>query len=158
MKAQYLILVLLLAGFTQEAFSQNSSYGPGKSSPMAGMKTKYTYPQSAKRTASGPERYVPAFEVPESPEKYIWKLTAKAAGSNNKSQDIPVVYFGESETPSSVGSASEGEEITLEEFRVIGRRNFYKFNWKGAPKNSVSVASAPEYFIDGMYIQFAGKK
>jgi hypothetical protein len=69
-----------------------------------------------------------------------------------------VVYFGESETPSSVGSASEGEEITLEEFRVIGRRNFYKFNWKGAPKNSVSVASAPEYFIDGMYIQFAGKK
>lgn len=151
-------IILLIATISRESFAQTSSFGPGKSAPMPGMKSKYTYPQPAKLKATGPERVDPAFEIPDSPEKYIWKLTTKKAVANNKSQEIPVVYFGESETPSAVGSAREGEEILLEEFRVVGRRNFYKINWKGAPKTNVLVGSTPEYFVDGMYIEFAGKK
>lgn len=158
MKHGKFLILLAIAIFSKVAFSQTSSYGPGKSAPMPGMKSKYTYPQPAKRAATGPERFDPAFEVPDSPEKYVWKLTTKKAAANTKTQDVPVVYFGETETPSAVGSAREGEEISLDEFRVVGRRNFYKINWKGAPNTKVIVGSAPEYFVDGMYIQFAGKK
>jgi hypothetical protein len=153
--------VLALTGFftlPNLSMAQSSSYGPGKSLPMPGMKSKYTYPQPPKRQATGPERFVPAFEIPEKPEKYIWKLKANPLATSNGSQDIPVVYFGTTERPSAVGSARAGEEITLEEFRVVGRRNFYKFNWNGAPDSKVVVGSQPEYFIDGMYIEFAGKK
>lgn len=139
-------------------FAQTSSYGPGKALPLPGMKSKYTYPQPPKRQPTGPERFVPAFEIPESPEKYTWKLKANPLATSNGNQDIPVVYFGASDTPAAVGSARAGEEITLEEFRVVGRRNFYKFNWKGAPDSKFAVGSQPEYFIDGMYIEFAGKK
>lgn len=148
------ISMLLLA---QAASAQTSSMGPGKGPPTPGSgKSKYTYPQPPKTVAVPPSSMRPGSQVPEFPERYIWKLTGKMYGmmSNKANEDISVYSFSSGQR-SLVGQAKAGEEITLDEFRPVGRSLFYRFDWKGStakPQNG----PAPEYWVHGGNIEFAG--
>jgi hypothetical protein len=138
---------------------QTSSFGPGKGPSKPGMKSKYTYPQPPKASAWGPEKIQPAYEIPENPEKYIWKLTTKNFGADSKSQDVPVFTFDPyNGRRTIVGSIKVGAEITLDEVYGASGRQYYKVNWNGAPNNPASVAKEPDYWIEGGYIEYAGKK
>lgn len=139
------------------ANAQTSSYGPGKASPT---RSKYTYPQPPKRTTTtAPERIQPGFEVPDNPEKYTWKLSTKHLGPDAKSTDIPVYYFDpDTDQRISVGSAPVGQEIMLEEVRGGGDSIYYKIQWTGTPKTSVYIGKDPQFWVDGSFIEYAGKK
>ncbi len=154
----FVFILLCLQAGSSKIFAQNSSYGPGKALPMQGMKSKYTYPQPAKKTPTGPERIEPASEVPDEAEKFIWKLKVNGAAQEGGGGEVPVYYFATSEAPVAVGTTPAGEEIKLEEFRVVGRRNFYKFNWQGSPNSAAPIGKDAEFFVDGMNVTFAGKR
>lgn len=151
------LLTLLL--FSEVGQAQTSSYGPGKGAPQPGMKSIYTYPQPRKPTPVGPEKMLPAFEVPDQPEKYIWKLSTKVLGPNARDTKIQIWTFDANNGRRiSVGSIDAGSEVLLEEFRVSGNRNFYKVKWSGTVPEGIAAGKDPDFFVDGAFIEFAGKK
>lgn len=144
---------------TTRGFAQMTSMGPGKGPPIPGSgKSKYTYPQPPKVVPVPLSAMRPGVQIPEFPERYIWKLTGKTYGmANDKGGDDVIVYsFSYNGSKSQVGTAKAGEVITLEEVRGVGRGLFYKFAWSGAP----AQGSGPEreYWVNGANIEFAGTK
>ena len=159
MSAKRLSLGCLLGLFAGVSHGQTSSMGPGKGPPAPGMGSKYTYPQPAKNVAVSPESMNAAAQVPEHPERYIWKLSNKNFATGSNPDDVPVYSFSQlSGGRTLVGQAKVGEEITLDEVRVAGRRNHYKFKWNGAVNENKKLGRTPEFWIDGVNIEYAGKR
>jgi hypothetical protein len=150
------ILVMTFAGVTA---AQTSSMGPKKGPPSPGMGSKYTYPQPGKVVAVGPESMNAAAQIPEHPEKYIWKLSNKNFATGANPNDVPVYSFNPlSGARTLVGQAKVGEEITLDEVRVAGRRNHYKFKWSGSANENKKLGMNPQFWIDGVNIEYGGKR
>jgi hypothetical protein len=159
MSKKLIFLALICFAFTGIAAAQSSSRGPGKGPPAPGMGSKYTYPQPGKVVAVSPEAINPATQIPEHPEKFIWKLSNKRFATGSNPNDVPVYGFAELFGGRSlVGQAKVGEEITLDEVRVAGRRNHYKFKWSGAARDAKKFGINPEFWIDGINIEYGGKK
>jgi hypothetical protein len=139
--------------------AQTTSNGPGKGPPAPGQGFKQTYPQPKKATAAGPERIDPSTEVPDHPEKAIWKLSNKKFPPGANPDDVPVYSFGGLfGRRTLVGQAKVGDEITLEEVRLAMGRNHFKFKWSGAPPQNPNIPVQPEYWIDGINIEYSGKR
>ena len=151
------VLMWMLSG--AQGFAQMTSMGPGKGPPTPGSgKSKYTYPQPPKVQPVPLSAMRPGSQIPEFPERYVWKITGKTYGlANDKGgDDVPVFSFSYTGQKSQVGIAKAGELITLDEVRPVGRGLFYKFAWNGAPaKNS---GPDQEYWVNGANIEFAGTK
>lgn len=159
MSKKLLFLGFWFLVFTGAAIAQTSSQGPGKGPPSPGMGSKYTYPQAGKVVAVGPERMNAAAQIPEYPERFVWKLSNKIFATGANQNEVPVYSFNDlSGGRTMVGQAKVGEEITLDEVRVAGRRNHYKFKWNGAVKDSAKFGLHPEFWIDGINIEYAGKR
>lgn len=93
------------------------------------------------------------------PERYIWKLSTKRSTLDKSSNQIPVYAFDPStgaRVP--VGSAVAGDVISLEEFRISSGRNFYKYNWSGQARALPFIGRNSSFWIDGINIDYAGKK
>jgi hypothetical protein len=139
------------------ANAQMTSRGPGKGPPTPGSGSKYTYPQPKKVTATLPESINPAYQVPEYPEKSVWRLSTKNYATGANKSDVPV-YMIRNGRRSMAGLAKVGEEITLEEMTVSKDRVHYKFAWKGGSDKPQQPGSSQEYWIDGVNIEYAGKR
>lgn len=145
--------------FSNHGHAQMTSMGPGKGPPTPGSgKSKYTYPQPPKVIPVPLSAMRPGSQIPEFPERYIWKLTGKTYGMvNDKGGDDVAVYsFSYNGSKAQVGTAKAGELITLDEVRPVGRGLFYKFAWAGAP----AQGNGPEkdYWVNGANIEFGGTK
>lgn len=111
-----------------------------------------------KSDAFSPERLRPDAQVPLNPERYIWKLSTKRA-STSKNSEIPVYAFDEdSGRPFSVGSVKAGEVITLDEFRMRGRRNYYRYPFEKNATRPSHLGRSVTFWVDGMNVDYAGKK
>lgn len=112
-----------------------------------------------KSKAFSPERFRPDAEVPINPDRYLWKVSTKRSTLAKNSNEVPVYFFGSAfDKPSTVGSLKVGEPIVLEEFRLYGRRHFYRYPWKKNATNSVASSRSATFWIDGMNIDYAGTK
>jgi hypothetical protein len=156
---RYLFFALCLLNFSLSAEAQMSSQGPGKGPPSPGMGSKYTYPQPKKITTVSPESVNPAAQVPEFPERSLWRLTNKLFATGSNPNDVPVYMFDSlSGRRTLVGMASVGDEVVIEEIRLAARRIHYKFNWSGGPAYAKKTGGKPEFWVDGINVEYAGKK
>ncbi len=121
-----------------------------------GNTTKNTAKKSA---AFSPERFRPDAEVPINSERYLWKLSTKRSTMAKNSDEVPVYAFtSDFGRPFAVGSVKVGEVITLDEFRLDSRRNFYRFAWEKSATTKVPLGPSATFWIDGINIDYAGKK
>lgn len=153
-----LVCCWILFFLSYESFAQMGSMGPGKG-PAPGNKSKFTYPQPPKVVPVPLSAMRPGSQIPEFPERYIWKLTGKTYGmmTEKSSEDVSVYSFSSGGQKTLVGVAKAGEEITLDEVRPVGRSNFYKFAWKGTAAKD-KFGPSPEFWVNGANIEFAGVK
>ena len=106
-----------------------------------------------------PENIHPDSEVPLNPERYIWKLSTKRATLDKNSKEVPVYMFdGDSHERVTVGGVPIGELITLDRIRLYGHRHFYRYNWTLSAQESRKFGPSATFWIDGMNIDYAGKK
>jgi hypothetical protein len=155
----YSWLALLIFAIAYESHAQTSSRGPGKGPPLSGMGSKYTYPQPFKSKTVSPESVNPASQVPEHPEKSVWRLTNKIYTTGSNPNEVPVYLFDEmSGRRSLVGMAAVGDELVMEEIRVAVRRIHYKFNWSGGATYIQKTGSKVDFWVDGINVEYAGKK
>jgi len=109
--------------------------------------------------AYSPENIHPESEVPLNPERYIWKLSVKRATLDKNSKEVPIYMFdGDSPERVAVGVAPIGELITLDRIRLYGNRHFYRYNWTAGAKESRKFGPSATFWIDGINIDYAGKK
>ena len=113
---------------------------------------------SSTSNAFSPERYRPDAEVPLNPERYIWKFSTKRLTLAKNTNEVPVYAFDDKGIRFAVGAAPVGETIVLEEFRLYGRRNFYRYEWTGQARNATLLGRNVTFWVDGMNIDYAGKK
>lgn len=139
--------------------AQMTSMGPGKGPATPGNKSKYTYPQPPKPQPVQLSAMQPGAQIPENPEKYIWKLTGKMYGREGAtpSNKVPVFSFSYSGQIAQVGMADAGEIITLDEVRQVGRSLLYKFAWTGSASKE-RFGPTPQFWVNGSNIEFAGTK
>ncbi|MCX6117170.1 MAG: hypothetical protein NT027_06495 [Proteobacteria bacterium] len=137
--------------------AQSSSFGPGKGPAVAGEGSKYTYPQPPKPTKYSMNSIRPAYQVPENPEKHVWKLTSKVDGRDpeKSTDDVPVYSFASGGKRVQVGVAKTGEDVSLDEIRPVGRAIYYKYPWKGAGGRS---STSDDFWVSGSNIEYAGSK
>jgi hypothetical protein len=57
-----------------------------------------------------------------------------------------------------VGGAPVGEIITLDRIRLYGNRHFYRYNWSPGSQGTKKFGASATFWIDGMNIDYAGKK
>ena len=107
--------------------------------------------------AFSPENFRPDTQVPPNPERFIWKLSSKRSTLARGQSEIPVYAFDTQDGRYTVGTTQVGETVTLEEFRVAGRRNFYRYQWQGQAKGPALGRDAA-FWVDGINIEYAGKK
>ena len=141
--------------------AQTSSYGPGKGPSRAGEgKSKYTYPQPPKPKPVPPSAVQPSSEVPDRPERFIWKLTGNVNGHppDKPISEVPVYAFDERGSRVLIGATPIGAEITLDEVRLYGKRHFYKYPWTNPAGGRSRFGSSPEYWVDGANVEFAGTR
>lgn len=123
-----------------------------------GLQSKGSSP-AKKNEAYSPENIHPDNEVPLNPERYIWKLSTKRATLDKNSKEVPVYMFdGDSRERVAVGGAPIGEIITLERIRSYGHRHFYGYNWSAGAQGTKKFGPSATFWIDGMNIDYAGKK
>ena len=148
--------------FSNSCLAQSSSYGPGKGPSRQGEgKSKYTYPQPPKPKQVQPSALQPGSEVPEHPERFIWKLTSNVNGHppTKPTNEIPVYTFDDRGFRVQIGTTPIGEEIALEEVRAHAKRNFYKFPWNGLTAlQRGRFGLNPEFWVDGANVEYAGTK
>jgi len=115
---------------------------------------------SAKKSdAFSPERFRPDAEVPINPERFVWKLSTKRSTLAKNSDEVPVYAFdSDFGRPFAVGSVKVGEVITLDEFRLDARRNYYRYPWEKNATTKVPLSRSATFWIDGINIDYAGKK
>jgi hypothetical protein len=150
------MIVLANLIFSAVAFA-DSSFGPGKGPAVAGTGYKYTNPQPPKPTVYSMNSIRPAYQVPDTPEKFRWVLTEKLDGRDpiGNSKEVPVYGFLNSGQRVQVGTVQPGEEVQLDEIRPVGKSIYYKYAWKGtANKREL----AEDFWVSGSNIEFAGKK
>ncbi len=128
--------------------------------PLMAQPQSDTTKNTAKKSAAfSPERFRPDAEVPLNPERYVWKLSAKRSTLAKNSDEVPVYAFdSDFGRPFAVGSVKVGEVITLDEFRLDARRNFYRFAWEKSATTKVPLGRSATFWIDGINIDYAGKK
>lgn len=124
-----------------------------------GLQSKTGSSSRKKIEAYSPENIHPDSEVPLNPERYIWKLSTKRATLDKNSKEVPIYMFdGDSHERVAVGGASIGETITLDRIRLYGHRHFYRYNWTPSTQESQKFGPSATFWIDGMNIDYAGKK
>lgn len=112
-----------------------------------GVKTWNTYPMPPHVKPADPMRIHPGIEVPDHPERIVWKVTAPA---NEPKLTIVPVYDFTGGRGSKIGNIPMGTELTLNEFRAVGRVNYYpvKFTPAGGAERIA--------WVSGSYIAPAG--
>lgn len=90
----------------------------------------YTHPQPPHVKPSDPMRVSPAFEVPQHPERYTWKVTGKMAGKDIFPDGVPVYDFSGG-SRGKVGTIPVGTEIKLDAFKNVGYVHYYQLPWTG---------------------------
>lgn len=90
----------------------------------------YTYPQAPHVKPADPMRVSPAFEVPQHPERYTWKVTGKMAGKDIYPEGVPVYDFSGG-SRGKVGTIPVGTEIKLDAFKNVGYVHYYQLPWTG---------------------------
>jgi hypothetical protein len=98
-----------------------------------------TYPMPPKATADDPLRITPAMQIPEDPDRIIWKLVSPKFSKGIK--EVPVF---ERLKPTKVGSLPLGTTVKLEKFMGHGKTNFYAVPWQNTTAwiNGVFVSPA----------------
>jgi hypothetical protein len=159
MTGQRFIFMILIYCCPVASMAQMSSQGPGKGPPSPGMGSKYTYPQPKKVTTVSPESVNPASQVPEYPERSRWRLTNKLFATGSNPNEVPVYMFDSiSGRRSLVGMASVGDDLVIDEIKVAARRIHYKFNWSGSAAYIQKTGAKGEFWVDGINVEYAGKK
>jgi len=133
-----------------------SSTGNGKNG--ASQSPGGSFPRPAKGSIFSPENIRPEYQVPDRPERYLWRLTTKKV-AGNRGDDVAVYsFYPGSSVRVAVGMAKAGDTITLDEFRVAQGRNHYRIDFKGSAKEDKDLGSKPDYWVDGLFVEYAGKK
>lgn len=124
-----------------------------------GLPSKPSSSSRKKIDTYSPENINPDNDVPLNPERYIWKLSTKRSTLDKNSKEVPVYMFnGDSHERVAVGGAPIGELITLDRIRLYGHRHFYRYNWTASTQESQKFGPSATFWIDGMNIDYAGKK
>ena len=159
---RYIVGAIAIGAISSLSVGQTTSRGPGKGPPRPGEgKSKYTYPQPPKVTPVPLSAMLPSNEIPERPERFIWKLTSNVNGHppDKPSNEVPVYAFDRSGARILVGAANIGEEIKLDEVRAFSKRHFYKFPWPGqVAQGKERFGRDPEFWVDGANIEFSGTR
>lgn len=140
--------------------SQIGLAGPKTNAQKGGVNKPGTTARSAMGEAFSPENFRPDTQVPPNPERFIWKLSTKRSTLVRGQSDVPVYAFDAKDGRDgryTVGTTQVGEPVTLDEFRVSGRRNFYRYQWQGRAKGP-ALGSNTAFWVDGINIEYAGKK
>lgn len=105
-------------------------------------KPYHTYPMPPKATPDDPLRITPATQVPEDPERIVWRLVAPKFSKGVK--EVPVFRFDERLKAIKVGSLPLGTSVKLEKFMAHGKTNFYAIPWQNTTAwiNGVFVSPA----------------
>lgn len=123
------------------------------------LQSKAASKRNKKNEAFSPDKIRPDSEVPLNPERYIWRLSTKRATLDKNSKEVPVHMFDDiSNERVVVGSAPVGESINLDEIRMYASRHFYRYNWSGRAQGAKKFSSRATFWVDGMNIDYAGKK
>lgn len=157
-KSIFMRIALTLCAISSfnEGSAQTSSMGPGKGPPTpGGGKSKFTYPQPPKTVPVPLSAMHPSAQIPEFPEKYIWKLTPNAYGVTDTGKEIAIYSFSYKGQKSRVGSGKPGDIVTLDEVRPVGKGLFYKITWADAPAKQPN-APEQEYWVNGANVEFGG--
>lgn len=137
--------------------SQTGLAGPKTNSQKGAVNKPGATGRSAMGEAFTPENVRPDTQVPPNPERFVWKLSTKRSTLARGQSDVPVYAFDAQNVRYTVGTTKVGGPVTLEEFRVAGRRNFYRYQWQGRAKGP-SLGSNATFWVDGINIEYAGKK
>lgn len=103
-----------------------------------------TYPMPPKPTPVDPLRMIPAVQVPEEPEKFIWKLVLPKFAAGAK--EVPVFRFDERLKPIKVGSLPLGTIVKLDTFMAHGKNHYYAVPWQKSTGWINGVFIAPSGF------------
>jgi hypothetical protein len=111
------------------ALAVNGTSIDAKPTPPFKGKSFWTYPMPPKQPPNDPLALTPSSQVPEDPEKFIWKLAApKHAPSVT---EAPVFYMDAVSRPVKVGSLPMGTIVKLEQVRAQSKIHYYAIPWKG---------------------------
>lgn len=117
-----------------------------------------SFPRPAKGSIFSPENIRPEYQVPDRPERYLWRLTTKKV-AGNKGDDVAVYsFYPDSSIRVAVGMAKAGDAITLDDFRVAVGRNHYRIDYQGSAKENKDLGPKPDFWVDGLFVEYAGKK
>jgi hypothetical protein len=124
-----------------------------------GLQSKTGSSSRKKIETYSPENIHPDSEVPLNPERYIWKLSTKRSTLDKNSKEVPIYMFaGDGHERVAAGGAPIGELITLDSIRLYGHRHFYRYNRTASEQESRKFGPSVTFWIDGMNIDYAGKK
>jgi hypothetical protein len=123
---------------------------PGGAAPASGKKKVYfTYPQPPKVKPDDPMRVDPGTQVPEHPERYVWKVSGKIRGKVVYPSAVPVYAFDDfgGGRPTRIGEVPVGTEVKLETIHPGGRIHYYVVPFSGSTRTA---------WMNGLYIEPAG--
>ncbi len=112
-----------------------------------GKKIHHTYYQPPKVKPADPMRVSPAYEVPQDPEKFTWKVVGTIGGKTVYPSAVPVYDFTDNHR-GRVGEIPIGTEVKLDFFRPVGSVHYYQIPWEGPGPKLV--------WISGLYIAPSG--
>lgn len=119
-------LALVLPLLTAASKPKKNAASP----PSSGQKKWFTYPQPPHIKASDQAHPAPAYEVPQHPEWYTWKITNKINGKVAGTADVPV--YGE-RTPKPIGSLPVGSVVTIEGMQLMTGIMYYWIPFAATP-------------------------
>jgi hypothetical protein len=148
-----LVFLQLFFCFNLQAKSSTVNGKNGASQSPVG-----SFPRPAKGSIFLPENIRPEYQVPDRPERYLWRLTTKKV-AGNRGDDVAVYsFYPGTSVRVAVGMAKAGDPITLDEFRLAVGRNHYRIDYQGSAKENKDLGPKPDFWVDGLFVEYAGKK
>ena len=126
------------------------------SSALAASPVHHTYPQPVRAQPSDPMRQTPSENIPDDPDRFLWRITNKVGGKAVSTGAVRVFGFDEFGGGGKIGEIAAGTTVRLIAHRRVNRSIFYAI-----PFERVGVARQPGMtagigWVEGFYIEVAG--
>jgi hypothetical protein len=117
---------------------------------------KYTEIPRAKPVVGDEKDITPGFEVPEYPDRYVWKTTLKYNGNDLGFTNIRVFLFTSSGRSGAVGEIPAGTEVEIKEVKAAGGNLYYSVPFVHNPKG---INPDQQYaWVQGAHLYAASKR
>jgi hypothetical protein len=114
------MLKILLTAFGLSGWSSGTAFAQTKES-------RFTNPQPPRPVIRSFDRIFPGIEVPEHPERYVWKTTAKFKRKDDEDRKIPIIVLNNRFY--NIGTIAPETEITLDLFQAISGVIYWSVPW-----------------------------